>query len=89
MSVPASTEALVSAPELGPALFRRAADAGDEMTVVGRETEPVPVAAITRLYLAKRFSDEDARQVRRALEVEAVPESWKGWFREKLNRLEF
>ena len=63
--------------------------AGDEMTVVGREAEPVPVAAITRLYLAKRFSDEDAGQVRRALAVDALPESWKEYFREKLKRLEF
>ena len=31
---------------------------------------------------------EDARQVRRALTVEALPDSWKEYFQEKLNRLD-
>jgi MOSC domain-containing protein YiiM len=60
--------------------------AGDEITMIGRARESVPVSAITRLYLAKKFNDEDARQVRRALNVDALTESWKEYFRQKLAR---
>ena len=59
---------------------------GDEITMLGRDPQSVPVSAITRLYLAKRFDAEDVREVRRALEVGALTESWKGYFREKLAR---
>jgi MOSC domain-containing protein YiiM len=61
--------------------------AGDEITMLSREPESVPVSAITRLYLAKKFDAEDARQVRRALGVGALTKSWKDYFREKLERL--
>jgi len=61
--------------------------AGDEITLLSRDPESVPVSAITRLYVAKRYDAEDARQVRQALRVEALPESWRAWFKEKLERL--
>jgi hypothetical protein len=47
----------------------------------------VPVSAITRLYLAKKFDGEDVRQVRLALASPALTESWKEYFQEKLARL--
>jgi MOSC domain-containing protein YiiM len=59
---------------------------GDEITMLGRDPQSVPVSAITRLYLAKRFDAEDVREVRRALELGALTESWKEYFREKLVR---
>ncbi len=60
---------------------------GDEIRMLGREPESVPVSAITRLYLAKRWDADDVREVlRRALGVQALPESWKEYFREKLAR---
>jgi MOSC domain-containing protein YiiM len=62
--------------------------AGDEITVLSRDPESVPVSAITRLYLAKRFSEEEMQQVQRAVRVAALPESWRNYFREKLARLE-
>jgi MOSC domain-containing protein YiiM len=60
--------------------------AGDEITKLGSAAESVPVSEITRLYIAKRFNDDDARQARRALSADALPESWKEYFREKLVR---
>lgn len=60
--------------------------AGDEITLLGRAAESVPVSEITRLYIAKRFNDDDAQQVRRAVSADALPESWKEYFREKLAR---
>jgi MOSC domain-containing protein YiiM len=58
--------------------------AGDEMKVIHRDPNGVPVAEITRLYAEKRYSDGDVGAVQRALQVEALPESWKGYFRERL-----
>src|SRR5580704_4131632 len=57
---------------------------GDEIKVIGRETQAVPVSEITRLYVAKRYGEVEIRAVRRALEVKELAESWKEYFRERL-----
>jgi MOSC domain-containing protein YiiM len=61
--------------------------AGDEIRTLNLDPYAVPVSEITRLYVAKKFDATDAAMVRRALEVEALTESWKDYFREKLSRL--
>ena len=60
---------------------------GDEIKVMSRDENAVPVSEITRLYVAKRYGEDDARSVRRALHVAALPESWKGYFRERMARM--
>jgi MOSC domain-containing protein YiiM len=60
--------------------------AGDEIKVISRDANTVPVSEITRLYVAKRFAPDDAKSLRRALQVTALPESWKEYFRERLDR---
>ena len=60
--------------------------AGDEIKQITRDPNAVPVSEITRLYITKRFNDEDVASLRRALQVAALPESWKGYFRERLAR---
>jgi MOSC domain-containing protein YiiM len=60
--------------------------AGDEIKVIARDPNAVPVSEITRLYVAKRYSDDDVASVRRALRVAALPESWKEYFRERLEK---
>ena len=59
---------------------------GDEIQVISRDDNAVPVSEITRLYIAKRYNDDDVRSVRRALRVAALPESWKEYFRERLGK---
>lgn len=61
--------------------------AGDEVIGLSPGSGSVPVSAITRLYVARSYTLEDAAQTRRALAAEALPESWKKHFREKLDRL--
>jgi MOSC domain-containing protein YiiM len=61
--------------------------AGDDMGVIARDPNQVPVSEITRLYIAKRFDEDDLASVRRALRVAALPESWKAHFRERLERM--
>jgi len=60
--------------------------ADDELKVIGRDPNGVPVSEITRLYIAKRYADDDVTSVRRALRVAALPESWKEYFRERLQK---
>jgi MOSC domain-containing protein YiiM len=60
--------------------------AGDEMKMIGRESNGVAVSEIVRLYVAKRFGEAEIRAVRRALRVPELPESWKEYFRERLEQ---
>src|ERR1700736_3625974 len=60
--------------------------AGDEIKVIARDPNAVPVSEITRLYVAKRYGDDDVTLVRRASRVAALPESWKRYFRERLGK---
>ena len=60
---------------------------GDEFQVVAADPESVPVSEITRLYAAKRYGESELGSVRKALRVEALPESWKAYFRERLERM--
>ena len=56
---------------------------GDAVQLIGREQQEISVADITRLYA---FEKDDVRALRRAIEVEALPESWKGYFRHQLEK---
>ena len=58
--------------------------AGDEIKAIARDPNAVPVSEITRLYVTKTYGDADVISIRRALQVAALPESWKshsekGW----------
>jgi hypothetical protein len=53
--------------------------------VMARDPAGVPVSEIMRLYAAKRYVQADETSLRRVLQVAAVPESWKEYFRERMN----
>jgi len=61
--------------------------AGDEMRSIRHDPDGVPVSQITRLYAEKRYNDADVVWVQRALRVPALPESWKQYFRERLEQI--
>ncbi len=61
--------------------------AGDEIKVIGRDPNAVPVTEITRLYIAKRYGTDDLASLRRALKVASLPDSWKDYFRERLGQM--
>jgi MOSC domain-containing protein YiiM len=61
--------------------------AGDTITRIASGAEGVSVADITRLYAAKRYSAVDVAVLRRALKAATLPESWKQYFRERLERI--
>jgi MOSC domain-containing protein YiiM len=58
--------------------------AGDTITLVARDPHGVRVADITRLYVAKEFSRDDVAVVRSAMQVAALPDSWKSHFQDRL-----
>ena len=58
--------------------------AGDEINPLTRDPHAVPVSEITRLYVAKWYAADDLAAVRRAMQVAALPESWKAYFRDRL-----
>jgi MOSC domain-containing protein YiiM len=57
--------------------------AGDAIKLIGREQQEISVADITRLYA---FEKDDLKSLRRAIEVEALPENWRGYFQHQLEK---
>lgn len=60
---------------------------GDEIRAIARDPNGVAVSEITRLYAKKTYDDSDVTSVQRVLRVSALPESWKQYFRERLERM--
>jgi MOSC domain-containing protein YiiM len=61
--------------------------AGDNITPLSADPHSIPVSEITRLYMADQYSAKDVAMLQRTLTVEALTNSWKEYFREKLARL--
>jgi MOSC domain-containing protein YiiM len=57
--------------------------AGDGIKLIGREQQDISVADITRLYA---FEKNDLKGLRRAVGVDSLPESWKGYFQHQLDK---
>ena len=55
----------------------------DTIELIGREQQDISIADITRLY---GFEKDDVKAMRRAIKVEALPESWKGYFQHQLDK---
>jgi len=58
-------------------------DTGDAIKLIAQEQHEISVADITRLYA---FEKDDLKSLRRAIEVEALPENWKGYFQHRLEK---
>ena len=61
--------------------------AGDDLALLSHDPDSVSISEITRLYVAKEYGPVDARQVQRAIAANALPDSWRTYFQEKLDRL--
>jgi MOSC domain-containing protein YiiM len=57
--------------------------AGDSLELIRRQQEEISVADVTRLYA---FEKDDVKGLRRATEIAALPESWKGYFQHQLEK---
>jgi len=56
---------------------------GAPIELIGRAQQEISVADITRLYA---FEKDDLKSLRRAIKVEALPPSWKGYFQHQLDK---
>ncbi len=61
--------------------------AGDEMRLISRDPNGVPVSAVIRLYAEKRYSEAEVALLERAIRVAALPEGWKEYFRQRLEHV--
>jgi hypothetical protein len=57
---------------------------GDEDKVISRDGGEVRVREITRLYIARRYGAKDLGVLKRIMEIESVPEDWKGYFGKRI-----
>jgi MOSC domain-containing protein YiiM len=60
--------------------------AGDQLIPLARDPNAVPVSEITRLYVAKTYRPDDIASIRKALRVASLPESWKEYFRSRIQK---
>jgi MOSC domain-containing protein YiiM len=58
--------------------------AGDEIELIDQDKHSIKVSDVTRLYAHDR---QNINLLRRAIEVEALPENWRGYFRNQLQKL--
>ena len=58
-------------------------EAGDKIELISRDPNDVTIADIVRVYA---FEKDDAKTMRRAMEVEALPESWREYFQERIEK---
>jgi MOSC domain-containing protein YiiM len=56
---------------------------GDSIELIGRDQQKISVADIVRLYA---FEKNDVKGMRQAIEVEALPGNWKGYFQHQLEK---
>jgi MOSC domain-containing protein YiiM len=61
--------------------------AGDEIRRIDRDPNGIPVSEITRLYIAKHYTSEDRTTLDQAFRVSALPESWKHYLRNRLQKM--
>lgn len=58
-------------------------EAGDEIELISRDANNVTVSDITRLYVSEKTNFD---LMRRAIQVDALPESWRDYFIEKMEK---
>lgn len=59
-------------------------EAGDPIHFLSRDEARITIADITQLYA---FEKQDLAGMRRAADLKALPESWRGYFRERVEKL--
>ena len=57
---------------------------GDDIELVRRDEHGITVADITRLYVRDK---DDLQSLQRAVQVTALPESWRGYFAKRIEKL--
>ena len=61
--------------------------AGDQIHRIARDPDGIPVSEITHLYLTKNYTAEEMARVEQTFKIAALPESWKKYFHQRLERM--
>jgi MOSC domain-containing protein YiiM len=56
----------------------------DKIEFLGRDQNKITVADITRIYA---FDKGDTNTLRRAMQIKALPENWRAYFRDRLGKM--
>jgi len=59
-------------------------EAGDEIELLGRDSNDITIADITRLYA---FEKDNLEMLRRAVKLEALSDSWREYFQKQIHKL--
>jgi MOSC domain-containing protein YiiM len=61
--------------------------AGDTIELTHRDERRITVSDVVRLYTTKNYTSADVETLRRAVQVEALPESWRRRFLKQIEQL--
>jgi len=59
-------------------------EVGDEIELLGRDSNDITIADITRLYA---FEKDNLEMLRRAVKLEALSDSWREYFQKQIHKL--
>jgi MOSC domain-containing protein YiiM len=57
---------------------------GDQIELISRDANNITISDITRLYA---FERDDLEMLRRAVQLEALSESWREYFQKQIEKL--
>lgn len=58
--------------------------AGDNVTLIHRESNSASVHLITHLFATKKYTSDDIADLQRVVTIQALPDNWKEYFLERL-----
>lgn len=58
--------------------------AGDNVTLIHRESNSASVHLITHLFATKKYTSDDIADLQRVITIQALPDNWKKYFLERL-----
>lgn len=58
--------------------------AGDNVTLIDRESNSASVLLITHLFATKKYTSDDIADLQRVVTIQALPDNWKEYFLERL-----
>jgi MOSC domain-containing protein YiiM len=66
-------------------------ESGDAIELLAREPNSLTVADVFKLYALDtpsiRLTTNDREKLQRAVDLEALPDTWRGYFQEQLQRI--
>ena len=62
-------------------------ESGDAIELLARDPDSLTVADVFKLYALDTFDTDDRDKLQRAVDLESLPDTWRGYFQEQLQRI--